>query len=713
MGTLQTAGASHRKEQAFPTHGICSSCRCAGSGFANFRRNGRKNIKNVPRMEDMMKVRKKLVAVILAAMAVLALVLPQKVQAGEEPKTLDLLFMHDMHSHLNTFTTMENGEMVQLGGLSRMMTLAKQQFAKNPDTLFLDAGDFSMGTVVQSIFETDAAELRTLGALGIEATTIGNHEFDYGPDGFANALLAAKNSGDTVPALIISNLDWEATKAQPQSDARDALLAAFEAYDMKEYLMVQKGNVSVAIMAIFGYDAQDCAPFSELVFKNTVEAAKETVAKIQANENADIIICLSHSGTWEDEAKSEDEILAKSVPEIDVIISGHTHSTLTEPIIHGTTYIGSAGEYGKNLGSMSLTQQADGTWKLTSYELVPITTDIVQDEETQEKIDAYLAQIDVNYLSLYGYERKQVLAENNVEFVDSGTLGTLHEERNLGNIMSDAYRYYVESLPDWDGVPVDVAVVPAGLVRETYAVGAITVEDVFNSFSLGVGDDGLAGYPLVTAYLTGAELKLVAEIDASISPLMSYARLYTSGLQWSFNPNRMILNKSFDVHLASLSGERTELENDTLYRVVADLYSLKLLGSVTDLSYGLLSIVPKNADGEPIEAFSDAILYTEGREVKAWEAIAHYMESFEDTDGNGIPNVDERYAVTEGRKVVENSKKIGDLVKEPNKFFFAILAIVLVVLFLLVLIVVLIIKGIRKYSVKKLGQKKERLKNKV
>lgn len=660
-----------------------------------------------------MKVRKKLIAVILAVTAVLVLMLPQKVHAEEESKQLDLLFLHDMHSHLNTFTTVEEGKTVQLGGLSRMMTLAKRQFAKNPDTLFLDAGDFSMGTVVQSIFETDAAELRTLGALGIEATTIGNHEFDYGPDGFANSLLAAKKSGDKVPSLILSNLDLEATKAQPQSAARDALLEALEEYGSKEYLMVQKGNISVAIMAVFGLDAQDCAPFSELVFKNPVEAAKETVAKIQAEENADIIICLSHSGTWKDEAKSEDEILAKSVPEIDVIISGHTHTSLTEPIVHGTTYIVSAGEYGRNLGSMSLTQQTDGTWKLTGYELLPVTTDILQDEETQNIIDGYLAQIDVNYLSLYGYERKQVLAENTVEFVDSSTLGALHEERNLGNIMSDSYRYYLESLPDWDGMPIEVAIVPAGLVRETYAVGEITVEDVFNSFSLGVGEDGLAGYPLVTAYLTGAELKLMAEIDASISPLMSYARLYTSGLQWSFNPNRMILNKSFDIHLASMDGERTEIENDKLYRVAADLYSLKLLGSVTDLSYGLLSIVPKNAQGEPLENFTDAIMYTEGREVKAWEAIAGYMASFPDNDGNGIPEVDARYAVAEGRKIVENSKNIGDLIKEPNKFFFMILAIVLVVILLLVLLVVLIIKGIRKYARRKLVEKKERLRNKI
>ena len=96
-----------------------------------------------------MKLKKKLLAAIFALAAVLFFAIPGLVTAAEEePKTLDLLFIHDMHSHLNTFTTMEDGEAVQVGGLSRMMTLAKQQYEKNPDTLFVDAGDYSMGTVV-------------------------------------------------------------------------------------------------------------------------------------------------------------------------------------------------------------------------------------------------------------------------------------------------------------------------------------------------------------------------------------------------------------------------------------------------------------------------------------------------------------------------------------------------------------------------------------
>ncbi len=643
-----------------------------------------------------MKTGKKFFAIIIIMVAFVAFAFPFTASAEEATKKVDILFVHDVHSHLNTFSTVENGETVKMGGLSRIKTLANEQFAKNADTLFVDAGDFSMGTLVQSIFETESAELRVLGALGIEATTIGNHEFDYGPNGLKNSLRRAIESGDVLPAMLISNLDWEMTRQVEFSKESLALLDTLETYGVKDYIMVKKGDVNIAIMGIYGMNALECSPFCELVFKDPVVAAKETVAKIQANEDADMIVCLSHSGTWKDETKSEDEILAKNVPEIDVIISGHTHTKLSEPIVHGTTYIASAGEYGKYLGSMSLTQKEDGSWDLNNYELLPITMDVPQDAEMQKKIDDYVSLIDVNYLYRYGYTRDQVLAENEVDFVDSSTLASKHVERNLGSIMADAYRYTVESLPEWDGTPVDVAVVPAGLVRETYPIGNITVEDVFNSFSLGIGEDGLAGYPLISIYLTGKELKIVAEIDASISPLMSSARLYTSGLQWTFNPNRMILSKSFDAHLVTLDGERMELEDDKLYHLVADLYSARLIGSVTDLSFGLLSIVPKYADGTVMDGFLNAIIMTEGRELKAWEAMARYMESFEDTDGDGIPNVSTRYAKEEGRKVVEDSKNIIDLLKSPNQFFFMIIGIILVVLLLLILIIVLFVKLIRK-----------------
>ena len=644
----------------------------------------------------MTKIWKKLVVIWLIAVIVLPLMTGMQIWAKTEPKQLDILFTHDTHSHLNSFTTIVNGEKKEAGGFAKLKTLINEHKKVNPDTLVLDGGDFSMGTLIQTVYDTEAAERRMLGQIGCDVTTLGNHEFDYQSKGLADMLNAAKNSGDTVPSLVLCNVDWDAMEEAGLSEGQKQIQSAFEKYQVRDYVVVQKGNIKIAVLGVFGKDALVCAPTCELVWKDPVKAAKQTVEKIKKKEKVDMIACVSHSGTWDDADKSEDEILAKEVPDIDLIISGHTHSQLDKPIQHGNTYIVSCGEYGKNLGTISMTQKDDGRWKATSYELIPVSDEVNPDETTQAKIDALMDTVDINYLAKFGYTRKEVLAENDIEFNSLDEMGTKHEELNLGDIISDAYVYAVENSDNYDGDPVDVAVVPSGTVRDTYAKGEITVESVYNSFSLGIGKDGLAGYPLISAYLTGKELKLVAEIDASISDFMTIARLYCSGLNFTFNPHRMILNKVTDCYLTGQDGKREEIQDDKLYHVVTDLYTGQMLGSVMDISYGLLSIIPKDKEGNPIEDLEEYAIMEENQELKAWVAIARYMQSFDDTDGDGIANVSEYYATTHGRKVVENSRNPVQLLKNPNKFFMLMIGIVTVAVLIVLLLIFFIRKVLRK-----------------
>lgn len=646
-----------------------------------------------------MKNKKRILTGLLAA----ALVVPlfagsaQTAAAAEAAgKTLDVVFTHDTHSHLNSFSTVIDGESTEVGGFARIKTVIDEQKAENPDTLVVDGGDFSMGTLVQTVYEDEAAELRMLGAIGCEVTTFGNHEFDYRSSGLAQMLKSAAESGDVLPELVVCNVDWDAMEAAGLNDGQQQIQSGFEEYGVKDYVVLQKGDVNVAVTGVFGVDALACAPTCELLFRDPVEAVRETVAEIKANEDVDMIVCVSHSGTWEDESKSEDEILAKSVPDLDLIISGHTHTELAEPIVHGDTYIVSTGEYGKKIGKLSMTQKSDGRWEMTDYKLVPILSTITADGATQEKIDGFMEAVDTGYLADFGYTKDEVLATNNVQFSTLHDLEYEHTEHNLGDLMSDAYVYAVENSDDFDGVPVDVAVVPSGTVRDTYTAGDITVEQVFNSFSLGIGPDGVPGYPLISVYLTGKELRTAAEIDASVSDYMTTARLYMSGLHFTYNPNRMILNKVTDVYLTDENGSRVELEDDKLYRVVADLYSGQMLSAVTDMSHGLLSLVPKYADGTPIEDFEDVIVMEGDRELKAWDSIARYMQSFEDTDGDGIANVPSYYSQMHDRKVVDESRSLGDLVKSPNKYAAMIIAVILIVIILVVLLIVLVVKLIKR-----------------
>lgn len=609
------------------------------------------------------------------------------VDGAQEPRQVDVVFTHDTHSHLNSFRTVEDGESAQMGGFARIKTIIDEKKAESPGALVLDGGDFSMGTLFQTVFEEEASELRVMGMMGYDATTLGNHEFDYRSQGLANMLETAKASGDPVPALLVCNVDWS-----EMNEERQLLKDAFGDYGMQDYMMVERDGVNIAILGVFGIDALACAPTCALEFQDPIEAVKETVAQIQENEDADMIICLSHCGTSEIEGKSEDEELAQAVPELDLIISGHSHTLLEEPIVYGDTVIVSAGEYGSHVGEVSFTEKDNGRWTVSSYEIVPVDMSVPADEETQALIDSFEESIDSAYLAQFGLTADQVLCENDYTFSPLDDLYDVHTEHNLGDIISDAYVYSAEQV--LDGEEVDVAVVPSGTIRDTYVPGEITVTDVFNSFSLGIGPDGVPGYPLIKVYLTGEELKTAAEIDASVSDYMTSARLYCSGLNMTYNPNRIILNKVTDVYLEK-DGGRQELEDDKLYCVVADLYSGQMLSAVTDMSYGLLSLVPKHADGTPVEDFEDCIIYDGDQELKAWVAIARYMQSFE-ADGDGTAQMPEYYDSLHDRKVVDDDTSLGARFSHPNKYVAMMAGLILLAVVILVILIVVVVKIVKK-----------------
>ena len=320
--------------------------------------------------------------------------------------------------------------------------------------------------------------------------------------------------------------------------------------------------------------------------------------------------------------------------------------------------------------------------------------------ETLEKMESLGETIDSDYLAQFGYTKDQVLAYNPWKNPTLQEISEVLAENGYTNLLADAYRDTLNKLPEMADDPVDVAVVPSGVIRDVFAEkNDVTVSDVFNAFSLGIGPDGIPGYPLVSIYLTGAELRTVAEVDASISPIMTTAQLFVSGLNYTLNPNRLILNKVTDISLA----DGTELEDEKLYRVVADLYSGQMLGAVTDQSFGILSIVPKDVQGNPVEDLEDYIVYDQGQEVKAWVAIARYVEAMGEEEGQ----ISEYYSQTRGRKVIDDDKSIGAFLKNPNKIALAMVGILLAVLLILVLLVVLIVKIIKRIRRKKHSGKKK------
>ena len=346
-----------------------------------------------------------------------------------------------------------------------------------------------------------------------------------------------------------------------------------------------------------GKESASMAPMSEVVFEDQIGQAQRVAKILKEEEKVDLIICLSHSGTKANKSESEDETLAEKEPEIDIIISGHTHTKLEEPTIIGDTIIGSAERYGNYLGVIKLYGKANA-WQLGDYNLIPVDENLIEDEEIADRIEEFEEMVEQEYFSKFDLEVNEVIAKAPSSFPSSKYMGDHHEEAILGNLISDSYVYAVKKAEGDNYIPVDVAVVPVGTVRNSFYKGDITTEDVFRVSSLGVGKDKLSGYPLLSVYLTGKELKALCEVDASVTPIMDEAQLYISGLRYSFNPNRLIFNKLTESSLIRYKepiweGDQPleeEIKDDQLYRVVAGLYSAQMLSVVGDKTFGLLRL---------------------------------------------------------------------------------------------------------------------------
>ncbi|MBR5534615.1 MAG: bifunctional metallophosphatase/5'-nucleotidase [Ruminiclostridium sp.] len=600
--------------------------------------------------------------------------------AGQE---VTILFTHDLHSHLLPANDEEGNS---YGGYARLKTVIDQQKLLHPDAVLVDGGDFSMGSLFQTVYATQAAELRSMGALGYDVTTFGNHEYDYRASGLADMLNAALDSGEPVPSIVQVNY-MPPRQGDPDYDQTDAMVwEAFDKYGVQDYTVIQRGGINYAVFGIMGFDADECAPMSGMTLEDPVTAAQDTVDWItQHVPEPRVVVCLSHSGTHEDPEKSEDEQLAANVDGIDVIISGHTHSTLEEPLVVGDTYIVSCGEYSKNLGVLTMTLTGEKL-SFRDYKLIPIDSTVAEAEAMTVQVEEYKRLVEEDYLTRFGgLTYDQVLATNPYVFDSQSDLSAYHRESSLGNLIADSYRWAVKEAEGDAYIPVDFALTANGVIRESFATGDITVSDVFNVSSLGVGADGVPGYPLVSVWLTGKDLKNAFEVDASVTALMSAAQLHFTGMTFTFNPNRMLFDKVTECAQVLEDGTTLPIEDDKLYRVVTSLYCGQMLEAVNDKSFGILSITPRDAQGNAITDLEAFILHDEnGNEIKEWYALASYLES--------MGTVSEEYSGSQGRKIVDDNWNPIDLIKNPGPPTLIVLGVLLV----MILLVLLIVRVIRR-----------------
>lgn len=632
----------------------------------------------------------------------------------QETNVTTILFTHDLHSHFLPQPTAEGGES---GGYARLKTVIDGERAMNPDALLVDGGDFSIGSLIQTLYTTQAAELRTMGAMGYDAVTIGNHEFDHKGVGFAEMLNSAKAAQQAAVELLLVDArpleDMDAYRERfgpvtpvlptlleanyaPADDNPDRVFirSAMEDYGVTDCMTLERGGVTYGLFGLMGVDSDECAPTSGFTRTDAAKAAKRCVETLKG-EGAEIIVCLSHSGTGDSLASSEDEELAKAVDGIDVIVSGHTHSTLAEPLVVNDTYIVSSGPYCQNLGSLTFSWDGSGQKRLLDYRLIPIDETVAENPEIAGLVEQWKDMVGETYLARYGLTYDEVLTRSDYDL--NTPASAVQENNGLGTLVSDAFLWADRTLNTaYADSPHTVAVTADGVLRANLPAGDLTAAMAFDVLSMGVGEDGTSGFPLVAVYLTGKELKAAMEVDASVTPIMPAAQLYMSGAKYAFNTKRMFFNRVYDAALTDVTfdesgtGNAYEIDDNALYRVVTGMYSAQMLGTVKSKSMGLLSLEPKQANGTPVTDFADCILYdANGNELKEWYALAAYLEQFGE---DGLPD---RYAdPANGCKQVSDSFAPGQLLAGWNGITWVVLGIVLLILAL----IFLLIRSLRRRS---------------
>ena len=259
-------------------------------------------------------------------------------QAGR--KTFTILHTNDMHSNLiglgpaSDYSPFTLNDDQTRGGYARLATLiAKSKAAREAHgpVLVLDAGDFSMGTAFGAACREVGGELQVMAQMGYDATTLGNHEFDLGPDGLGKSIGVAAKAG-RVPKVVTANASFAAhdpTLADLQRLAKAGVV--------RRYVVIERDGIRFGIFGLLGKEALHYTSGGAVTFADPIETAKEMVTLLREKEKVDLVLCLSHGGLEKGTdgryTDGEDVRVANAVPGIDMVVGGHSHTFLREAII--------------------------------------------------------------------------------------------------------------------------------------------------------------------------------------------------------------------------------------------------------------------------------------------------------------------------------------------------------------------------------------------
>ena len=227
-----------------------------------------------------------------------------------QKKQLVILHTNDTHSQILPISsqlpdTMKAGR----GGFLRRIAMLKEERQKNPDLLYFDSGDFWQGSAYFTMFKGDV-EIGLMNQMGIDASTIGNHEFDFGLDNMAEMFKKANFP------ILCANYDFTGTPMEGVT---------------KPWIIIKRNGVKIGVFAVCPkleglVSGKNCPGVRSL---DPAQVALDTATMLKQDKKCDMVICISHLG-WNSNRGQDDQYLINGSRHIDLVLGGHTHTYMEE-----------------------------------------------------------------------------------------------------------------------------------------------------------------------------------------------------------------------------------------------------------------------------------------------------------------------------------------------------------------------------------------------
>lgn len=421
---------------------------------------------------------------------------------------ITILHTNDTHSHLFSFGPQNN-----YGGIARMSALIKELKRENKNVLTLHAGDVFVGTFAFNKY-LGYPELDIMEEL-YDAMALGNHEFDLGIDTLA-AILGGFVTGEkpiTLP-ILSANIDWEkAGETHP--------LRSF----VQPYRIMSVGGVKVGVVGVVTTDPYNYSDEVNAILTDPYQAAGEAAFYLKNVEGVDIVVALSHLG------KIADIMGLAYVPGIDIIVGGHSHDALFEPLIVNGKIIVQAGEYGKYLGELKV-ELNEGKVDLVDYTLHAITR--------RTKIDfTLIPELFKIRWGIYKdprfdrvYTKPVAWARWNLE--EKWEEGNPYRDTPLGNLVADAIKVGVQE----SGYPVDFALEANGYIAHQIYKGKVVGNDVLRSVPYGYDAESGLGFKIKCVQLPGIYILAGLEYTVSLVEYTDELAMQVSGLTFEYDSTK-------------------------------------------------------------------------------------------------------------------------------------------------------------------------------